>query len=281
MKFFLKIKELLLFALVINGCSGDDLPVYTELNKLRVVAIQLSQSEVNPGATGVVVTPLISDTNGGGRTITYTATGCIDPGISYGAEPTCDQAQDALQLSAGTITSLNAANNYTEFGNTFSVNAPAEAIIFATRPTQDKYNGVAYLIDYKISSGNEEVRVIKRLIVTNRTSLNQNPSIDNVYTQDAPVSAYPESETDYIVKFNSEPKEEFVLQNSSGVLTNLTEEITVTWFFSRGEFKFYRTGHLESNRYIPVAVSASDKTTWVVVVSDGRGGSAAKIIQFP
>ena len=50
---------------IASGCTSNDLPIYSHLDSLRVIALIADQPEVAPGTT-VTITPYMSDATGAG-----------------------------------------------------------------------------------------------------------------------------------------------------------------------------------------------------------------------
>ena len=139
---------------------------------------------------------MVSDLNAG-RSLTYTAVGCIDPGVGYGATPSCAGVAGATALQSGTITTttLDPTTN-TNTGSAPSIAVPIPSTILANRNPVDSYNGVAYLMIYTLSAaananaGSTQVVSFKRIIASTRTPKNNNPGITNVTVSGQSLSAF-------------------------------------------------------------------------------------------
>ncbi|MCB0368501.1 MAG: hypothetical protein KDD45_03435, partial [Bdellovibrionales bacterium] len=70
------------------SCSSSNLPKYVELKGLRIITLIADSPEVDPSTT-VSITPVISDITET-SSLNYIAYGCIDPGVSEGATPSCE-----------------------------------------------------------------------------------------------------------------------------------------------------------------------------------------------
>ena len=80
-------KIFVILLLCLTSCTKDNLPEFNKLDGLRILAFQAATPEVNPGMA-VTLTPIISDI--GATSLNFSASSCIDPGISFGADPSCD-----------------------------------------------------------------------------------------------------------------------------------------------------------------------------------------------
>ena len=91
----------LILGVALAGCSRPDFPKYEALGDLRILTIVADLPEANPGDT-VTFTPILSDLNGQGRTISYAVEACIDPGVGNGVSPACTDP-DPTSLLSGTV----------------------------------------------------------------------------------------------------------------------------------------------------------------------------------
>lgn len=263
--------------ILLAGCSSKDLPEYTQLGGLRVLALIANTPEVSPGDT-VTITPVVSDILGAGRTLTYSATGCSDPGIAYGGVPTCVGAMDAVSLATGTVTP--ATPRFTESAPTFSVTIPATAL--ALRGETEKYNGVPYLVTYTLSaSTGERVRAFRRILVSTKTSKNQNPGAFTLTRDGAEMLTLPASAVTVTRQIASGSAETYSYRDANGTLQTLGETLTTTWFVSDGSFSRYRTDGDEALTFTPpTAIPATHAVVIVLIVRDDRGGSGFKIYGY-
>lgn len=261
-----------LTALSLGGCAKG-LPDYFLLDSLRVLAIKASEPEVDPGTT-VILTPLISDVLGVGRTLTYTVQGCLDPGVALGATPTCDDDPDATTSAAATFTL--SAPQYTGPAPDVSVTVPAT--ILETRNPIDQANGVAYLVLYEIqASETEKVTSFKRIIVSSRTTKNLNPSIASIQSDGTDLAALSTVAQTLTPIFAAESAETYAVLSASGTSATKTEELTTTWFVDQGAVKYARTDSNSSNTWTP-PTTPTGSPFLVVVLRDGRGGEDFKVM---
>jgi hypothetical protein len=282
---------------LLSACSSGTLPDYNILGALRVISIQASPPEVDPSSSpSVTITPVVSDLNQG-RALSYTATGCIDPGVGYGAQPSCTGVPGAVSLGSGTIPPANLDQaNHTNTGTapTFSVTIPST--ILATAPATTAFNGVAYLVVYTLIAANtdgstSQVVSFKRVIASSaaKTPKNTNPTITGVNAGAQTLHAFINGLTFPLAggtttmmgpAFSADSVESYQQQNNDGSFSTLTETLTTTWFVSDGTTTFYRTTGLDTDTWTlptaqPATASGTARTPVVVVVTrDGRGGES-------
>jgi hypothetical protein len=274
----------LIFTLTLIGCS-DQLPQYSKLSKLRVLSLRADQPEVGDFGTAVTLTPWISDINGNGRGLQYSYQQCIDPGIGYGAQPTCGPTfSNPNQISAVGIP----RKTYTGSAPAFTVTLPSQ-ILGPTLSAAQKFNGIAYLIIYRLQSQDlaETVTAFKRIIVSTNTIKNNNPVIStvlsngNVLTTLPFTSSYPTSQVNLSVTLNSNSIETYQKADPNGSNSTATESITLTWFYSDGTTQFERTSSTATNQWTPPSLSPVGRSAVIVVVArDGRGGEDTQQIEF-
>lgn len=270
--------------LFLTACNDSKMPKYVELSELRVLTLIVDKPEVNPGET-IVVTPLVSDVYEA-TSLTYEAYGCIDPGISKGAEPSCNGNATKVSLSQGTITAgsnTEMAQNFTGSAPSFSAAIPADVVIFNQRSEIEKFNGLSYLIEYKISNTRgQTVSTVKRVIVSNKTSdqKNLNPVVDQMQSNGTALSsnAYPVSgKYNLTMSFTPASFQTYVLRKDDNSTESRGEELTTTWFITDGTLKYYRSLNSEVNEYTaPDALSTVRKNFLISVSRDSRGGVTYK-----
>lgn len=264
--------------LLLQSCAKNNLPDYNRLGNLRILTIQADHPEASPGDT-VVLTPVISDISGAGRTLSWAAESCVDPGIGYGAEPSCEKATDRVELGSGSYAPVGPA--FTESVTPVSVTLPTT--LFSNRSLQDQYNGVSYLIIYSVSAAdNSKVTSIKRVLVSSRNTKNSNPVISDLLSAGTTMSALPAAKTDLSVQIAPGSAEVFTVLLGNGAQENQTETLLTTWFSSDGSFSRYRVFGDSVDSYEPSSTPPIGHATVIVAVTrDGRGGEAYRIVSFP
>ncbi len=270
--------------LLLTACSNKDLPKYNHLDSLRVLALLIDTPEVNPG-DAVVITPWISDTNGAGRALTYTAAACLDPGISYGATPTCEGSASKVSIASGSaIAGLNAGNLYTGAVNTLAVTTPVTGIIFAAHRPIELYNGVAYIVTYTVSaSDGTKVDSFRRIIVSDpsKVTKNANPTVTQILANGIEIAAYPGTAVNLQAVYGAGSAESYVAKKDDGSIgglgtdVGLTESLTTTWFISSGATDFIRTIGDGITLFTPDS-STPAVSRFIAVTHDNRGGVGLK-----
>jgi hypothetical protein len=272
-----------LLILISFGCGQEKLPESSDLGDLRVLALLANsnsnpgRSEYDPGET-VTITPVISDINGTSQE--YKVSACIDPGIAFGAEATCENNSSKVDLVANftAITAPTAADSFTGTANTFQVTLPAAAVIFANRSDVERFNGISYIVIYTLKNSSKTVTSFKRLIVSEKTTKNQNAKISQILSNGVALTAMPFGQVVKLTVGLDVGAETYQIKNQDGSLTSLTESITTSWFISDGDVKFLRTGANEETEFTaPAAAVAGRKSFVIAITRDGRGGMDARI----
>lgn len=270
------------------GCGMDALPRASEVKGLRILALVANNPEVAPGGA-VAVTPLVSDV-AEATALQHSADVCLDPGVAFGAEPTCVGNSSRVNLTGGgfqAITTLNAGNNFTGNADVLNFTMPASGIVFAGRSSRDQFNGVPYLLDYRVrNSRGEEVRSVRRVLAVNtalRPTLNVNPTITNILA-DGSVLSNPLSYLGQKVSLslvNSAPAA-YDVQNLDGSIVSLTEPFLISWFVTDGSLKAQRSGNGGSSEWnMPSAAPGGRRSFVFAVLRDGRGGVATRVVASP
>lgn len=268
------------------SCSESKMPKYVELKDLRILTLVANTPEVDAGAT-VTVTPVISDINET-TSLSYEAYGCIDPGVALGAKPSCDGNQTKTLLSQGTITSASnseMAQNFTGSAPTFTVSVPANAVIFSQRSSVDQYNGVSYLVTYKITnSSGQSVDSFKRIIVSLKSASdkNTNPAVNNILSQGTALAsnALPTSGIYNLqMELGTNAAQSYPFKKADESIETRSEEITTTWFITDGSLKYFRSTNQDSNEFTaPDSLPTTRKSFLFSVSRDSRGGVTVKRI---
>lgn len=263
--------------LALIHCTENNLPKYNALDRLRVLALVAQTPEVNPSAN-VTIIPIVSDIHET-STLNYSALACLDLGISYGAEPTCEGQASTVVLGNGPITTLNSNHIFTGQADSVMFSVPDQATLLDLRSPAQQHNGVAYIFEYVLkNSRGEEVRAIKRITVSHpsKTSKNANPIINDLLMDgvSAPNTLPLDSTRSTHLSFTGSPKEIYTRMNNSGELISETEELITTWFITDGKMKSQRTLDLEPNEYqVPSQAPIGRPSYLIGITRDGRGGT--------
>lgn len=255
-----------LLATLLGSCGNDELPKYQLLDRLRVLALKADLPEVAPGAS-VTLTPLVSDPLGGSRTLTYNVETCLDPGVGIGADVSC--AHDPTKTTqSGSISFADARR--TAVAPTFTITVPAT--VFSGRSALDQFNGVAYLVLYRVSAaGGEATSSFRRIVATTRAMKNANPLLGQITVDGSAISSLPATEKALKATISA-GAETFDVKGQDGSLRSRAETLTLTWFINEGELKYARTQADSTNLYTPPASPSALGPFLVVVLRDDRGG---------
>jgi hypothetical protein len=275
-----KMKYLILFLLFLTSCMDSKFKKSSSLDSLRVLTIKADQPEVAPGTT-VILTPFVSDINET-ASLTYSASGCIDPGVSLGADPECSAS--SVIVSNQTITTLNSSSLFTGDANTISVTIPATDTIFAGKSSIDQFNGVSYLFTYRLSnSSGQTVKSFKRIVVSTKTTKNANPSGNSILGNGSVLSAYPFGFSGKLsLSVNSSSLESYQFQDSNSAFTSYSENLLTSWHYTDGTSKFLRTVDSDEVQFDALASSLSSrKSLLIAIIRDKRGGVQTIRLQGP
>ncbi len=277
---------LFVFLVFLSSCMDSKLPKYVELNSLRVLSLISDKPEVQP-TNSVTITPIISDITET-STLSYQAVGCIDPGVALGVEPTCTSNPTKLSLAQGTITSASnsdMAQNFTGTAPSFIVVIPTDTVIFNQRSDVEKYNGLTYLVEYKLTnSKNQTVTSVKRILVSNKSSAeqNSNPVVTQLQSNGTALgnNDFPTAGKFNInILFSADSIQTYTLKKEDGTAQSRSEDLTTTWFITDGSLKYFRSSNQESNVYTaPDGVSPTRKSFLISISRDSRGGVTYKRI---
>lgn len=271
---------IILLPLLIFSCGDDSFKKVEALGNFRLLGILADSPEVDPnGDLSVDVQVLVSDIDGGGRTIQGTVQTCIDPGISFGAQVSCDYDPTSIPINYDidfqNDAGLGAANLYTGLTNTLTVNVPAT--LLTGRSSRDQFNGVGYIVIFKFTVDGKEVKAFKRIVATNRGALNQNPVISDLLLNSASIVTFPTNGDELLV--TSDAPETYSYRTSDDVTEVRTESLQVAWYTSQGEFTLAKTNIDESTKYD--SYSSSGASLVMAIVRDERGGLDFIIKRFP
>lgn len=226
---------MLVMSLIFVGCGDDTFKKVEKLDGFRILAIKSNNPEVAPGGTANLEI-FVSDPKGpvGGRVISGTTESCIDPGVSTGAEVNCGHDASAV---AGTYTIdttvpdlLN--NLFTGFSGLLNVTVPNTILL--GRSARQQANGVAYITIFTFTVDGQQITAFKRVIATNRVSLNANPTGSAVLLNGSAFAGTPQKE-DKLNLTTSTP-EIYSYVNVDGNTESKSEDMDVAWFVSEAEF---------------------------------------------
>lgn len=269
MKYFL----LSIITLLIVSCGNEDFKRVYRLDEFRVLGIVVNNPEVAQGAT-VTLKPIISDREGGGRVITASVTACTDPGVNLGSEVKCDHDSSSTTqtytLNTGTDVNLGAANLYTGMANT-SVSVTVPANLLNGKNALEIFNGVNYLVIFNFEVDGKTTKVFKRISVTNRASLNTNPTVSQIAFNGSNASGIPSENTN--LTCNGSGTETYQKYNIDGSLETKVENLTVAWYVTHGKLNSSKV-----DVSVPVKFDRDGQNipsfAVLCIVRDERGGIA-------
>lgn len=229
-------KHLILILLILLcACSDDNFRKVEQLDGFRILAIEASAPEVAPGGASTLRL-FVSDTQGptGGRIITGDTVACVDPGISMGAPVSCDHDPTSVtgNYTIDTTAADLSGNLYTGYSGSLNVTVPTT--IHLGRSMREKSNGVGYIVIFTFTVDGQEVRSFKRIIATDRATLNTNPTGSVVLLNGASLAETPH-EGDILNMTTSAP-ETYTYVNVDDSTETLSEGMSVAWFVSGAEF---------------------------------------------
>lgn len=268
-------KLLLVLSLFVFSCEKDNLPEFNRLESLRVLNLQANTPEVNPGAA-VTITPIVSDIHA--TSLNFSVTACLDPGLSYGAQPTCEGNPSKVVIANSTALTLpGVGESWTGAADTFVVNVPNDTVMFAGRSAAEIFNGVNYLVIYTLTNNSgQSVTAFKRIVVseTAKTAKNTNPVTTQVFADGAPLNAM-----NWGARFNLSTDlsmasaENYVVKNAKLESFAKVEDLTTTWFITDGEAKYFRSAGTDSNEFNAPGQAPVGRSFYLIAVSrDDRGG---------
>ncbi|MBI1859864.1 MAG: hypothetical protein HYR96_02975, partial [Deltaproteobacteria bacterium] len=245
------------------------------LSELRVVALKADQPEVAAGTT-VTITPVVSDFKGGGRALTYSVSGCLDPASIGEQAERCDSRADRVEIAASTGVTGLSSPHYTGAINTFSVTVPPAVLTLASGV--QKANGWWYLVQFALTaSDGATVTAVKRILVSNRGTVNTNPTLTSVIADGAALATLPTDRTTLSASVPAASKQSYTLTFSDGSTKSQDESLAVRWFITSGTLTSATTGTEGTTDW----QSPTAPATLVTVLSDGRGGTDYQIFSSP
>jgi hypothetical protein len=266
--------SLFFMLILLASCGGDNFNKVEVLKGFRILSVVMTtpatESEVQEG-TLVRLKLYVSDVEGAGRSHVGTTTSCIDPGISLGAKVNCDHDPSAItpEFTLNTNTPDLSANLYTGLADDF-VDVTVPVGIFTGRSAREQFNGVSYIVIFNFTVDGKEVSAFKRIVATNRSpsDFNQNPSGSSILLNGSAITTAP-SKND-ILEVTSNLPQTYEYITLDGNTETRTEELTVAWFVTQGEFDKPKSDVNESVKYLGSAPTVPSIV--LTVVRDNRGG---------
>jgi len=266
------------------ACSNSDLPDAFRLDRFRVLAVLADRAEVAPSET-VVLTPFLSDLTGEGRPITFTAEGCLDPGVGFGAEPSCEGSPTQVVLATDVpVTGLSAPHYTGAVTSTLSVTVPPEEVVFAQASERARFNGVNYMVTFTFSFSDGTVsRAFRQIPVSERSVKNANPAYGAapLLGDGDPLTESPTAEVSLTPSFRGGSAESYEEIRDDGETVTKTEKLETSWYIADGDLSLSVTDGEEPTVFTPPLVAPEDRgLLFVLVTRDGRGGVTAFLQGF-
>lgn len=257
--------------LSLSSCVDGDNDFF-QLGEFRVLAVQADTPEIDGSSLTpitVTLTPFISDIDAGGRTIAIDILACPDPGLELGNDPVCDPDLATTQdISYASIDSTTLGSRLTGAMPAFTVNVPPGLLTGQT--DQVKFNGLDYLVTMHFSAGTETIKTYRRIVISEKTSKNMNPSIENVLFNGETTGSLQnldELTIDIAAGFTPET---YDYEDLDGIQIEKDEVYTVSWFTFKGTTNLRRTFLDETAIF---EKSSGETNPFIVaVLRDDRGG---------
>jgi hypothetical protein len=253
------------------GCDQDP-NTFFNLGEFRVLTLQADQPEIDGTSltpVAVQITPFVSDVDAGGRNVSLTILGCIDPGITLGNEPSCDPSSSGTQtIVYADVDTATLGTRFTGALPAFTVNIPPG--ILAGQTERNKFNGLNYLVTVTFEAGNDEVSVYKRILVSERTPKNQNPQIQNILLNDSTTGDLEDQDELTISVTSGFNPQSYDVMGDDGVMIEKTEQYTISWFSFKGTTDLSRT-FLDETNLFELNPGATNPFV-VAILRDDRGG---------
>jgi hypothetical protein len=264
------------------SCSKQKFEKFSQLGGPRILAIKADQPEIDGSGTGnvaVTLTPYISDIDGNGRVLSVRVVTCADLAIGQGNQPACSTPQVETYPSGNTFdTTSLMATNYTGAMTPITITIANPASLIAGYSDQAKFNGVPYSIFFSIQFGTTTITAVKQVDIGLRSSLNQNPQIQNITLDGTAITSSPSAggTLSYSIASGHTPESFQVMDASGNLYGSQKETYLLTWFYYDAKIKPFRLLEAQNSQFVMTA--GAGQATIVAVLRDQRGGTDVKII---
>jgi hypothetical protein len=263
---------LLLLPLLFVSCADDNFRRVEVLNDFRVLGIVTTDPEVS-AAGDVDVYPYVSDPNGGGRRVDGTYEFCRDPGIAFGATPSCVGVAGAVTLNYSI--NFSSESDFATRGYTGQAATPATvtvpASIFTGSASRAQFNGIAMIVVFRFNVDGREVTAFRRIVATNRGATNDNPAPPALNLNGNPFGATKPVKGDVLTVSPLNDEETYQVQTVDGTIESRAESYEVALYVSQGELDRSKISINESSEF-KESSNSSRSFTAVVMIRDERGG---------
>ncbi len=274
-------RNFFLLLLIASACNAPDFKDFSQLGELRIMGIVADTPEIDGTRSDdvqVVLTPYLSHISGGARKFTVVVVSCLDPSLSQETNQGCLDPKFAAYPNGNTFdTQVLAEDNFTGAMDAVTITIVNPAAQLAAFSPQQRYNGVNYVVIFRLEHGATNLTAVKAIPISERKTLNRNPEIKDItLVQQAAAKTLAPLNVD--VSFTDAGGEEsYTEMSADGSIDRLTESYFITWFYYTGKIKPRRILLGQSSKYQPTP----RKNTLVAVVRDRRGGTAVKVRQLP
>jgi hypothetical protein len=162
---------------------------------------------------------------------------------------------------------MGAANLFTGLA-TDVLNVTVPAGIFTGRSTTEQFNGVSYIVIFNFTVDGKAVSVFKRIVATNRGTLNANPTGSAIQLNGVAITSAPAKDDKLKVTTNAPETYDFI--NAEGDTETRSEDFQVAWFITQGKFDKPKSDVDEIVEYQGDAPTTASLI--VSIVRDDRGG---------
>ena len=277
---------IIVVCVTLSGCMDSSLRKYSKLETLRAVALIADSPDIAAGSTPTL-TAWVADPLGGGRALKVRAVGCVDPGIAFGADPSCEGNATKREIVAETALAWPNSDDAADYAGpvtpTVTLSASDTTAILTGRSAIDKFNGVAYIVIYEIWStdGAARVTMFKRIVVSDKSASagqtrNANPTLSDLLGGGASITTFPSAAVELSAQIGAGSAESYKAMSTDGSLVDRVEQIATSWFITDGDVKFFRTTGSDSTLYSPPSARPTGRNAVLIgVARDGRGGESA------
>ncbi|MBN2528816.1 MAG: hypothetical protein JXR76_20670 [Deltaproteobacteria bacterium] len=299
-----------LFMLLITAACNEEFEKFTDVTKLRVLAIQVEPAELIPGETGTI-NALVDAPDG--EDVQYKWSWCPIATTSLNGHE-CPVTEEMLlsliSQNTGVPTVLLPDVPLFNLGNGPNASFPyvigEDVLQLAcdqvvnqlgdTLPILPDCEGkLVSTIRLDVTAKEQTMTAVKQmnLILNSDIVPNQNPGVEQMYQRienglvelvnDSPMTFAPKDRIDLRVtvpKAASETYETLAIETGEPVMKY--ENLFITWFITGGDTEFGRTSYIPAKTpfeqlmlntwWLPRADEVNGKATIHVVLQDGRGG---------
>jgi hypothetical protein len=270
------------FLLTLLSCGNENFNKVEQVNLtsspggFRFLGVRAQFPELPlTGGTSTLEVYLV-DAQNAARTLMGRYEVCLDPGISRGADVSCT-GQATTTGTYDIDTNLLASFGDFRYGYStpLTLTFPDVSAI-AAQNSISALNGISYLVIFTVTGSGVTQTAFTRVIATNRTTRNQNPSTSTI-TVNGGTPALALRENDRLTSSNTS-METYQVYTSSGVLETRTEAYKVAWYTTLGEFDRPKANIGETTLY--KGPTNSSPQLLFALTRDERGGLSVVSFQL-